>query len=648
MAWRLNGIGGFRLSCRAMLQAGLLALALPAFAQRHLLDAAVLSVSGLVVFLRPRAAPYLAVLAVLLPSSATSALTTDGLVLAGAAAGLALDRLRRGDWRLAPVPTGPLVLLAALDALMLLSMAWNRDAAQATTYFVSRTILAGAVVVLAGAAPRVRRDWLAAAALGAVPLALARLLELGGVPLQSALGDRLSVQIMGDLGQLGTWNIFACVVAVAGLVALGAGLSSARSSTTVAGLALAALLLVSAATAGSRTVLVAVLAVLGALVLAAGERRGRAVVGVMAAAFLAASALPGSPLVDKPLLVSTRDATAAPPSSDASAGPRPGTGEAASGARFAPPPGLAADWRVVLDQPYYRLDQTFVRPSVRPTGNFLAILVRAGTKTRSVLLRVSVDGAVVGDLSAAELDASYRWVTMPLPDGLLAGGRDVVVSLAARGDLDSQRRYISVGATDALSPAIRTSAFSQGHAVPGDLSADPGHQQGTALVFLDGQVPDLHRPPAGAQRVVQESIADRLTLWRTAWHVFLRHPLLGTGFYTFGSARFEDPEGNLFTPYANAHSNLLELLSDLGPLGPALFLLLLLSAGVALLGWPPTTWAAGAGPDRWWRLGWAGAVGIMLVASLTQTWLADSRSAVFFWLLLLAAGATRSPASASR
>ena len=89
--------GGFRLSCRAMAETGLFALALPAFLGRHLLDLAVLSAAAVVTTLRPRAAPYLAVVAVLFPSAATSALKTDGLVLAGVAAGLAIDRARRRD-----------------------------------------------------------------------------------------------------------------------------------------------------------------------------------------------------------------------------------------------------------------------------------------------------------------------------------------------------------------------------------------------------------------------------------------------------------------------------------------------------------------------------------------------------------------------
>src|SRR6202043_553058 len=119
--------------------------------ERHLLDVAVLAIAALPVAVRPRLAPYIAVVAVLLPSAATHLMTTDGLALAGVAAGLAVHRLWRRDRELGLVLTGPLVALAALDVLLLLSLLANLGtpqasmAAQATGYFISRTVLVAAV-----------------------------------------------------------------------------------------------------------------------------------------------------------------------------------------------------------------------------------------------------------------------------------------------------------------------------------------------------------------------------------------------------------------------------------------------------------------------------------------------------------------------
>jgi O-Antigen ligase len=613
-------------------ETGLFALASQGLVERHLLDLVVLAATGLVVMLRPRAAPYLVVLAVLLPSSATHALTSEGLVLAGAAIGLALDRLRRRDWAIGPWLTAPLLLLMAFDALMAMSALANPAATQATWFFVSRTVLVAAVVSLGRQG---RWDWLAAAGIGTAVLGAARLLELGGVPVQALLG-RLSIQLLGDVGQLGTWNVFAIVLAVGALAALGAVPARASRAVAVGGTGLVALVLLAAGTASSRTVLVAVLAVAGALVLIEADRRRRGALGALAAVFAAASFLPGASVAQKPLVLSAPSATAelhtATPPAGLTPVSRP-TGTEPSSARLSPPQWLTPDWRSVVDRPYYRLDQTFVRPVDRAHDHVISFLARTSTKTAAIRLRVTVNGTRVAELGAADLDISYRWTMVAVPDAALAGGGDMTVSLAAVGELDD-RRFFAIGGVAATAPDIRSVAFSQGRPVPDDLSADPGQQRGLLMVFLDGLVPALHRLPPAGRQVLQESISDRLTLWRTAWRVFLRHPLLGTGFYTFVSARQEDPQGNLFEPYANAHSNVLELLSDLGALGPLLYLALLASAAIVLSGWPPRL----RGDDRWWRLCLAGAVAVMLVSGFTQTWLADSRAAVFFWVLLLVAG----------
>jgi hypothetical protein len=614
-----------------------------AFLNRHLLDLAVFLAAAVLAAFRPRAAPYSATLSIVLSSAATRALTSDGLVLAGLATGLLLRRLVLRDLRPGPCAAVPLAALAALDALVLLSALANPGAAQASAYFVTRTVLVAAVVLLGPTTPRATFDWAAAGAVAVLPLAVARTLELAGAPVQRALGDPLGIQLIGDVAQVGTWNLYAQLVAVGGLLALAAADLAAARPLRIAGLALAAVLLAAAGTAGSRTALVAALAVLAAIALVSAERRRRLLLGGLAAAVAVTSLAPGISVFSKPLLVTT--AANAPPVPVAPAvqvphpapTPAPSPAPATDTGRpppFSPPGSLRADWRVVLDAPYYRLDQTFTAPRPARHGNYVVFLVRASGALPDIRLHVTVNGTTVADPTAAELPPGYDWRQVAVPDAAVVGAGSVTVSFSAEGAVDSQH-YFAIAGANAATPVIRASAFSRGRLVPGDLSADPGVQTGTPLAFFDGQVPALRPQRAGSSQALDESLADRLTLWRTAWHIFLRHPLLGTGFYTFGTAALSDPQSNLFTPYANAHSNFVELLSDLGALGPLLLLLLLAAAAVSALGWPPNPWPR----ERWWRSAVAGAVAIMLVASITQTWLADGRATMLCWVVLLTAGA---------
>jgi hypothetical protein len=616
--------------------AAVLAVALPSLVQRHVLDVAVLAIAAALVVVRPRLAPYIAIVAVLLPSSATHLMSSDGLALAGVAAGLVIHRVWRRDRELGPALTGPLVALAALDALLLLSLLGNAGspqesvAAQSTGYFISRTVLIVLVVVLAS--PRLARqlDWLCAAALGGSVLAVTRALELAGVPVQT-LANRLSVQVLGST--FSTTNVYALVLAVCAFLALAAAeqLESRRLSLAMRGVAV--VLLAAAGTGTSRTAVVAILLVLVGLAALADRWQRRVQYAVLTLGFAAASLLPTASILEKPVVVSTHATTARVPTAAVPiTANRPSSGPAAP--VFNPPRGLSTTWRVLLDRPTYQFDQTFTAPRLTAHGNYVVLLARAAGRATDIRLRIAVNGVVAQEPTAAQVGTSYRWVTVPVPDAALAGAKNVVVSVSATGPLDSTTKYFALGGLDDTAAGVSPQAYSSGRRVEGDLSPDPGIQQGMALVFVDGRVPALTPlPPAGVQ-TLDESISDRLTLWRTAWHVFLQHPLVGTGFNTFAAVQAQDPQSALFASYGNAHDNLLSVLSDLGVLGPVLLLLVQAAALLALLGWPPAVF----GSDRLWRVTFAGAIVVMLVMGLTQTWLADGRSAMLSWIVLLVAG----------
>jgi hypothetical protein len=615
-----------------------LAVALPSLVQRHLLDVAVLAIAAAPVVFRPRLAPYIAIVAELLPSSATHLMSSDGLALAGVATGLVIHRAWRRDRDFGPAFTGPVVALAALDLLLLLSLLGNAGspqasmAAQATGYFISRTVLIGLVVVLAPPRLVTLLDWLYAAALGGSVLAVTRALELAGVPVQT-LGSRLSIQLLGST--FSTTNVYALVLAICAFLALAAAerVESRRLSLATRGVAV--VLLAAAGTATSRTALTAILLVLIALAALAVRWQDRVQYAVLVLAFAVASTLPTTSILDKPVEVATHATAARVPTAPVPASVGPGS-PGAPAPVFHPPGGLTTTWRVLLDRPVYRFDQTFTAPRLTAHGNYVVLLARAAGLATDIQLRIAVNGTVVAAPTAADVGTSYRWLSVPLPDGAVAGRKTVVVSVSATGPLDSMTRYFAVGGASDTAASISSQAFASGRLVPGDLSADPGSQQGMALIFVDGRVPALTPLPPVVLETVDQSISDRLTLWSTAWNVFVRHPLLGTGFNTFATVQAEDPQSALFASYGNAHDNLLSVLSDLGILGPILLLVLQAAALIALLGWPPAV----LGRDRLWRVTFAGAIVVMLVMGLTQTWLADGRSAMLSWIVLLVAGQT--------
>jgi O-antigen ligase len=90
----------------------------------------------------------------------------------------------------------------------------------------------------------------------------------------------------------------------------------------------------------------------------------------------------------------------------------------------------------------------------------------------------------------------------------------------------------------------------------------------------------------------------------------------------------------LFYVYTNAHSNYFQLLSDLGIAGPVLFLMILLIPLITVV----RRTISNSDRRLWMAPALALALIALLLSSLTQTWIADSRVYITAWFIALVAG----------
>ena len=334
----------------------------------------------------------------------------------------------------------------------------------------------------------------------------------------------------------------------------------------------------------------------------------------------------GSVTVDQPALV-IQSENATPPN-DRQPQPTPRSSPALNPGL----PALAPDWRVVLDRPYYRFQQRFSNVNLDPGRDYISFLTRSTADARGVLLVVSVNGQEVARLSPKLVGSTFRWVQIELPYVAMNSDHGVTVEFQAIGNVDASSGYFLIGGIEKVADGIGSRIWTGSRWKTDDLSDDVGTQKGMALVLFDGRVPPLQPTAVDSTLLLDPSISDRLQLWQTAVLIFRDHPLLGTGFYTFGTVKSAyGSNAVVFAPYANAHSNFFELLADVGILGPILFLLVLVWAAipVAMICWRR---------DQDWV--YAAALTVLLglaETSVTQTWLADSRFYISAWSLTLVA-----------
>jgi hypothetical protein len=204
------------------------------------------------------------------------------------------------------------------------------------------------------------------------------------------------------------------------------------------------------------------------------------------------------------------------------------------------------------------------------------------------------------------------------------------IEIEAVGELDTVRNYLEVGGIALRSPDILSSYRNGPWKWDGDLSWDAGRQDGVFLVLLNGTGLENAVPlPAPPETSLDQSLSDRLELWRAAAQIAAAHPWLGTGYYSFRLQSSEVLKGKpRFFEYANAHSAFLQVVADLGVLGLGCFLLMFGASFRAL----------GAGLARTRRadptaFALALALISVLMSSVTQTWFADVRYCLPVWII---------------
>jgi hypothetical protein len=615
------------------------------------IDAGLVCAALVAVYLLPRLAPYVAVAGVMLQTSVIH-YSSDLDILLGTVLGLVL---RRQPWLRRPnrPPVTPAIwALAGLNVLALLSLAANfggpygHDVWLNTEYFVAHALLLGAIWWLGVLRSEHGTDWLIAIGAAGLLFGVYRLAQLAGAPVHK-VAHGLGLAPLGDQLDVGTWNLFALLGLMAALFLLGpAGVAGVSARRTALGVVLSAVTLIGVTSATSRTALAVVLLGLLWMILVSRTTVRRGLLAGLGVVAVAVSFTPAFSIASKPVVVQQKTiqgektAAGAPPipvGSSTSVGPPPGHPEPD------PPPAIQPQWRSVLDRTRYHLEQVVDNPTLNGPGkNYLIFLGRTASHGTDAELDIAINGVTVNRLHSNDLLDYYNWVVVALSDRVMDPQR-MVISFSVSGTPDSQNNYFAVAGFNATAPGL-TSRFRIGaQTSTDDLSSDPGIQRGLLMVFLNGQLPPYATFAQPAGPVLDPSLDDRLTLWQIALQIFERHPLLGTGFYTFDLSRSEVPATRLlFLPYTNAHSNYLELLSDLGFLGPLLFAMVFILA-LAVAG-------RRALADRldWQAATLAAAMGACLLASIDQTWTADSRIYATAWILVFLVSVRGRPAATSK
>lgn len=285
-----------------------------------------------------------------------------------------------------------------------------------------------------------------------------------------------------------------------------------------------------------------------------------------------------------------------------------------------------ATFRIPLFAPSQSVRHSFV---AKDSETSLWVHGRATPNCRGTL-RVLLDGRPWFIFRGRGLfPPNSGWFRLVFPAPLVAGRR-YEITFIAEGDLSPVDSYYELSGLAYASPDVRTE-FRRGEDVmEGDLSSDPGIQQGMALVLPgDSRALPVGRwlPLESGQGVLDTSTRDRLALWSIAIAHWRERPVWGWGFYTFGYFFQRLSRGhNFFDSYANAHNQYVEILHDAGAVG-ILSLLAILAAAA---------WSVGRLLRRGTTIGkWALVLPLVGFAatSVTQVTLSDQRYYGLLWLL---------------
>lgn len=246
-------------------------------------------------------------------------------------------------------------------------------------------------------------------------------------------------------------------------------------------------------------------------------------------------------------------------------------------------------------------------------------------------LRILVNGVPLLTIRGREgLPQDFEWRTFSLPSGIEAGKWNTI-TFVAEGDLSPVDSYYEISALRYTSDVVRAEFLVHGRPVEGDISSDAGRQEGIALVLLGERrvlPPGKWLEPRVASSALDQSLRDRVELWKIAWEHALQRPVFGWGFYTFGYYfPLLSADRGFFDDYANAHSMYFELLHD----GGFLAMLLVASVAVAAVLTLRRQYASGL-PTKAAAL--AVALSGFLLNSVTQVTLADQRYYALVSILL--------------
>lgn len=545
------------------------------------LEAAI--VLAALLFRKPEVLRYLAVLAIVLllhtPAMALYNIAAIAGILVCLRGGEGFARVR------ATLREPLLFLLLGMLVVLAISTLLARGAVPGPVFATSiRGLLgiaaAGSLLLLAflDEGEEARPSWGLAFSVGIIVLCGIRLISDAGLDLYPTMRTFLHAEPPGQPRDFGSRNVLGGILNASLPVLLLVGRANeawAAKATRYVAAALSVYTLVSLRSRTGTLVLCLSLALLFFFLLRRGRGALRPVIFAVAVLVVALALQRGQDA--RPILVKEARAQsgesvgpmgaavapAVPPMAPPASGPAPATGSASL---LSVEASTLTDYlfQVPLTDAAHAFSQSFLVSN--PEQSF-QINARAPAECRG-RLRILVDGVTHLTIEGAgPFPKDFEWRKFSLPDGIVAG-RWHTIELVAEGDLSPVDSYYEISGLRYTSDAVRSEFLVHGRPVEGDLSADPGRQEGIALILLgDRRVlpPGKWLQPRVASSALDQSLRDRVELWKLAWEHARERPLFGWGFYTFGYFfPLLSADRGFFEDYANAHSLYFELLHDGG------------------------------------------------------------------------------------
>jgi O-Antigen ligase len=577
----------------------------------------------------PRAIPLVLTGAVLFPASGVP-IALDVATLSGLMLGILVDLVRQRDTTALNAARTPLWIPFVAFVIVLVASAIANHSAydwpehvrlvRDTKWFVFRIAGVLVAVVLTARRRGVGLDcWATSLIWMALVLVGLRGLQAAGFDWMWA-SDALGLQVFSDLRVTSAYNGYGSFLALALPLAVAGAIRANRRVPTLVYWVAAFVLTAGFFQVQSRTASLVVALELGAWLVFSNTLVARLAILGLAATYVGITEFDPTPILQTAVLAHRRVP------SDTDLG-EIRTGLAASGEGGG---AKAVDsqriWRAPLIDPSHRLVQRLRAPSLGE-GRELRVYVRRGLGG-SPSLGIRVDGRPMARISDLP-EGDFQWVSVPLPADAIRG-EWTEIEVEAIGELDAVQNYLEVGGVALRSPDILSSYRNGAWNWDGDLSWDAGRQDGVFLVLLNGTGLENAVPlPAPPDASLDQSLSDRVELWRAAALIAATHPWLGTGYYTFRVQSSEMLKGRpRFFEYANAHNAFLQAAADLGLLGLGCFLGIFGASFWALR-------ARGAVTGRGDPLPFAVGLAVMsvLMSSATQTWFADSRYCLAVWIV---------------